>query len=166
MGEPILKDQDPDGGVYEFVCVRCGITESLTLTSCNEVPQCRCGSPLSPIALVADTSADWDVCGEAFLNEFCQESSPHNDRYDGLCLVQGRGAHLEEDTDEEPGYSPSTTRTSSPIVSSAPSGSSAPASIASGAGCSFSESATAGTSSDSGEVLRGHLPRGVTTETV
>jgi len=106
MGEPILKDQDPDGGVYEFVCVRCAVTESLTLTSCNEVPQCCCGFPLSPIALVADTSADRDVCGEAFLNEFCQESSPPNDRYDGLCLVQGRGGHLEEDTDEEPGYSP------------------------------------------------------------
>ena len=106
MGEPILKDQDPDGGVYEFVCVRCGITESLTLTSCNEVPQCRCGSPLSPIALVADISADRDVCGEAFLNEFCQESRPPNDRYDGLCLVQARGGHPGEATDEEPEYSP------------------------------------------------------------
>ncbi len=106
MAEPMPKSQDPDDSVYEFVCVRCGVTEPLTLTSRNEAPRCRCGSPLSPIALVADTLADLDVCGEAFLNEIGQESRPLNDRYDGLYLVQGRGGHPDGTTAEEPEYSP------------------------------------------------------------
>jgi hypothetical protein len=106
MGEPMPKSQDPDDGLYEFACVRCGVSEVLTLTSRNEAPRCRCGSPLSAIALVADTSADQDVCGEAFLKNICQESKPLNNRYDGLCLVQGRGGHPEDATDETPEYSP------------------------------------------------------------
>ncbi len=108
MAEPMPKSQDPDDGVYEFVCVRCGVTEPLTLTSRSKVPQCRCGSPLSPIALVADTSADRDrdMCGEAFLDEVCQESRPPDDRYDGLWLVQGPRGHPEEAIDKEPEYAP------------------------------------------------------------
>ncbi len=104
MGEPISRNQGADGGVYEFVCVRCEVTESLMLTSRSKVPQCRCGSPLSPIALVADTSADRDrdVWGEAFLDEVCQESRPPDDRCDGLWLVQGPRGHPEEAIDKEP----------------------------------------------------------------
>ncbi len=85
MREPMLKDQDTDDGVYEFVCVRCGVTETLTLTSDGQVPYCGCGSPLSPLTLVAESSIDRDACGEDFLlNESCEEVADEAPDYGSL----------------------------------------------------------------------------------
>ena len=79
MGQPVPTAEDPEEGIREVVCERCGVTGFLDLTFTNQVSQCRCGSP---------------VLGES------------NYRYEGLCLVQGRLGDPEEDIDEEPEYGP------------------------------------------------------------
>lgn len=106
MREPMPNYQDADDGVYEFVCVRCGVTEFLTLTSGNQIPRCHCGFPLWPIALAEDASARRDACGEALLEEFCKESEPFDGRHEGLSLVRGRGGDPEEASDEAPEFGP------------------------------------------------------------
>lgn len=102
MPEPMPKNQDAEHGVYEFVCVRCGVTEFLTLAAPSPAPRCRCGVPLEPIARVGDCPADGDVCGEAFLDELCER--PPAGYYQGPSLVEGQVGYPEEPSGEEPEY--------------------------------------------------------------
>ena len=44
---------------------------------------------LLPVAHVGDSSTERDVCGEALLDELCQDSSPVADRYEGQGLRGG-----------------------------------------------------------------------------
>jgi hypothetical protein len=86
------KDQDTDDSVYEFVCERCGVTDLRALSARNDVPECGCGSRLSPVARMGDSSPERDVCGEAFLGELCRESTPFADRCEGPSLGVGEGS--------------------------------------------------------------------------
>ncbi len=98
------KDQDTGDSVHEFVRERCRVTELRTLTTRNEVPECGGGSPLSPIARVGDSSAEPDMWGEALLDEFCQESTPFADRYEGPSLGLWEGRSRDETSVPEPEY--------------------------------------------------------------
>jgi hypothetical protein len=98
------KDQDPADSVYEFVCVDCGVTERRRLTAGNEVPECGCGSPLWPVARLGDSSAEPDVCGEAFLDKFRQESTPPADRHEGSSLGLAEGGSRDKTSAPEPEY--------------------------------------------------------------
>jgi hypothetical protein len=95
------KDQDTDESVYEFVCEPCGVAELRTLTARNEVPECGCGSPLSPVARMGDCLPERDVCGEALLDECCQEPAAGADEYGPIC---GGGPSPEETSAPEPEY--------------------------------------------------------------
>ncbi len=106
MRERTMTNQDADEGVYEFVCVPCGTVKTLRLTSAGQVPDCRCGAPLSPITLLADSPTDPDMCGENFLNELCEEPRSLDLRSEGLSHVNGPAGHPSETIHEMPEFAP------------------------------------------------------------
>jgi hypothetical protein len=63
------------------------------------------GAPLSPVARVGNSSAERDVCGEAFLDHFCRESTPPAAPYEGPSLGRGAGRSPDETSAPEPEYS-------------------------------------------------------------